>query len=329
MVCIGQAWEYSKAFGQMRVGFDSNGNVVSCEGNITLPIGKNSNPLGDLVGDLTVSRGVVTVDSSLFIPYVGSDPVLQAEFPQGFPPGYGAGLAFVGKTGDVLQFLTVTDRGPGVDGPACANATRGVGGAAVLGPGRVFTNPAFAPSLAWITKTGCGTTTLNASKSILRELGGRAVSGLPPSPGSAAAAAFSYIDAVGGGAGEVPLDVSGAVIQFDDDGLDPRSLAYDGATGVLWIGDAYGPQLVKVNATTGEIIHRFRPGFELPAVLARRAVRRGLSGLCLDKATGVLHGVLEGPIDPLDASGQPRAVGGRRVRDFAGFVRWARPTSQQ
>ena len=29
-----------------------------------------------------------------------------------------------------------------------------------------------------------------------------------------------------------------------------------------------------------------------------------------------------GPIDPLDASGQPRAVGGRRVRDFAGFVRW-------
>lgn len=40
-VCIGQAWEYSKAFGLMNVKFDTTGAVQSCGGQASLVIGDN------------------------------------------------------------------------------------------------------------------------------------------------------------------------------------------------------------------------------------------------------------------------------------------------
>ena len=39
-VCIGQAWEYSKAIGHMTVSFDANGHVTHCGGNARLLIGE-------------------------------------------------------------------------------------------------------------------------------------------------------------------------------------------------------------------------------------------------------------------------------------------------
>jgi len=39
-VCIGQAWEYSKAFGQMAVAFDAEGHVTHCGGKASLLIGE-------------------------------------------------------------------------------------------------------------------------------------------------------------------------------------------------------------------------------------------------------------------------------------------------
>ena len=39
LVCIGQAWEYSKALGLMSVEFDGEGKVASCEGQASLLIG--------------------------------------------------------------------------------------------------------------------------------------------------------------------------------------------------------------------------------------------------------------------------------------------------
>jgi 5'-nucleotidase / UDP-sugar diphosphatase len=38
-VCIGHAWEYSKAFGRMAVAFDTRGTVASCSGQASLVIG--------------------------------------------------------------------------------------------------------------------------------------------------------------------------------------------------------------------------------------------------------------------------------------------------
>ncbi|MDO5692380.1 MAG: 5'-nucleotidase C-terminal domain-containing protein [Pseudomonadota bacterium] len=42
-VCIGQAWEYSKAIGEMRVNFNSAGEVTACEGQSSLIIGDSFN----------------------------------------------------------------------------------------------------------------------------------------------------------------------------------------------------------------------------------------------------------------------------------------------
>lgn len=45
-VCIGQAWEYAKAFGLMNVKFDDRGRVASCGGQASLVIGDNYKRLG-------------------------------------------------------------------------------------------------------------------------------------------------------------------------------------------------------------------------------------------------------------------------------------------
>jgi len=62
-------------------------------------------------------------------------------------------------------------------------------------------------------------------------------------------------------------------------------------------------------------------------VLAQRRANRGMEGLTLDAVSGRLHGVLQSPIDPLDARGRSikaKPPGGRRadVRHLAKFVRW-------
>ncbi len=38
LVCVAQAWEFAKAFGRLRVGFGPGGDVLSCEGEVVLPI---------------------------------------------------------------------------------------------------------------------------------------------------------------------------------------------------------------------------------------------------------------------------------------------------
>ncbi|PCD00201.1 5'-nucleotidase C-terminal domain-containing protein [Halopseudomonas pelagia] len=44
LVCIGQAWEYSKALGLMSIEFDSEGKVASCEGQASLLVGDSFQP---------------------------------------------------------------------------------------------------------------------------------------------------------------------------------------------------------------------------------------------------------------------------------------------
>ena len=122
-VCIAQAWEYSKAFGHLAVSFDASGTVVSCQGNVTLPIPKNSNPLGPLVGSRQVSKKTLTVNAGLYTPYQGASANVESFFPLGFPLGFGAGLAFAGMSGSSFRFYTITDRGPNGAGPACVNGS--------------------------------------------------------------------------------------------------------------------------------------------------------------------------------------------------------------
>lgn len=63
-VCIGQAWEYNKAIGEMRVSFDTSGRVRNCSGQASLVIGssfKRANAQGAFVTvDDTTRAGIVS-----------------------------------------------------------------------------------------------------------------------------------------------------------------------------------------------------------------------------------------------------------------------------
>ena len=330
MVCVGQAWEFSKAFGRMRIEFDARGAVSSCSGNVILPVAHNSDPVASLVSAPSITRHTLLVDPRFNAPYGGQNELSAREFDGGMPTGYGSGLAFAGVSGGSYQFYAVTDRGPTEDGPARALGA----GIAALGPraGRLesiseaFAAPGFAPSIGLIT-VGDGAAVLSTSMPIRTAGGARNASGLPPpagtAPGLVMRSAFRY--ASGGAVGELPLGDMFAFAGFDDEGLDPEAVAYDGERQALWVSDEYGPCLVKVDAANGTVLKKYRPGAgatDLPGILSQRRPGRGLAGLCLDKATGKLHGVLQSPIDPRDSGGKSKRVSGTKVRDGALFLRW-------
>ncbi|HLV76388.1 MAG TPA: 5'-nucleotidase C-terminal domain-containing protein [Marinobacter sp.] len=77
-VCIGQAWEYAKAFGLMRVNFEPDGTVASCEGRASL-----------VVGD-TFSRDGQALDANetaSLLALLGDMPEVQVTQPDGTAQG--------------------------------------------------------------------------------------------------------------------------------------------------------------------------------------------------------------------------------------------------
>jgi hypothetical protein len=128
-----------------------------------------------------------------------------------------------------------------------------------------------------------------------------------------------------------------AKANFDANGLDPESLIYDASNKVFWTSDEYGPFVVKIDATTGVILKKYKPGTgasDLPDVLKNRRANRGMEGLAMS-VDGKLHGFLQSPIDPLDSAGASIKAtdasdfdqDGKKddtvnVRDFAQFARW-------
>ena len=330
MVCVGQAWEFSKAFGRMRIEFDSAGDVSSCTGNVILPVAQNSNPMASTASAPTITKYTLQVGAKYNTPYEGSNSLSKEDFAEGISPGYGSGLEFIGMSGGSYQFYGITDRGPTGDAPTRALGT----GLAEFGSraGRLqststaFASPGFVPSVGLITVSS-DAAILESAMPIKASSGGQNASGLPPLPGVGAAdvlaSAFRY--AVGGAVGELPLDDEFAFVGFDTNGLDTEAVAYDAGSRVLWVSDEYAPSLVKIDAASGLILKKYRPGTgakDLPRVLSHRRPNRGFEGLCLDKDTGRLHGILQSPIDPRDGSGRSLQVGNRKVRDSARFVRW-------
>ena len=70
-------------------------------------------------------------------------PATKADFPAGFLPAYGSGLAFKGKNADgLLEFYAITDRGPNGDGPLAPRP-----GTGVPAETKVFPAPSFTPSI--------------------------------------------------------------------------------------------------------------------------------------------------------------------------------------
>ena len=266
---------------------------------------------------VSITRYQVQADKSFNVPYEGSSATIQANFPDGFLPAYGSGLAFKGKAADgSLEFYAITDRGPNGDGP---NAPVPGAAAGTLNISKVFPAPSFAPSFGLVSvgKTGA----VLKSSTPLKVSADKKVSGLPPKSGL-------------GSTGETPLTdayvFDAAKSNHDVNGLDPETLVLDTARGVLWTSDEYGPFIAKVDIATGVIQKKYGPGVgaaDLPAVLAQRRVNRGMEGLTLDVASGKLHGFLQSPIDPKDSAGKslkakPPGGSNTDVRHIARFTRW-------
>jgi hypothetical protein len=264
----------------------------------------------------TITRYQLQADKSFNVPYEGTNAQIKAAFADGFLPAYGSGLAFKAKAADgTLEFYAITDRGPNGDGP-----TAPVPGAGdLLNISKVFPAPSFAPSFG-VIRVGTNGAVLTSSTA-LRVSADKKVTGLPPQSGL-------------GSTGETPLTdayvFDAAKSNYDANGLDPETLVLDTARGVLWTSDEYGPFIAKLDIATGVILKKYGPGAgaaDLPAILAKRRVNRGMEGLTLDVASGHLHGFLQSPIDPKDDAGKslkakPPGGSNTDVRHIAKFTRW-------
>lgn len=274
-----------------------------------------TNQLGAI--GIAVMRYQLQADTRFHVPYEGDNANIKADFPQGFLPAYGSGLAFKGKADDgALEFYAITDRGPNGDGPT---APVPGGGDGVTSISKVFPAPSFAPSFG-IVRVGKTGAVLSTSVPLKRDANTK-ITGLPPRSGV-------------GSTGETPLTdqykFDEAKAGYDAHGLDPETLVLDKARNVLWTSDEYGPFIARLNIASGVVEKKYAPGpgaTDLPAVLAQRRPNRGMEGLTLDAASGVLHGFLQSPIDPRDANGKSikaKPPGGTNtdVRHIAKFTRW-------
>ena len=314
--------------------------LSACGGGDDLPVVKLVPPVVESVvqahriGSVaaTVSRHEVQAADNFYVPYEGSIAATKADFPKGFLPSYGSGLAFKARRADgTLEFYGLTDRGPNGDGPKVAAAAPGTSSS----DAKFFPSPSFAPAIGLITVGPEGA--ILQSSTPLRFSSTQKATGLSIAPGKF------------GSSGEMPLSdgmrFDAAKANYSDFGLDTEAVVVDSARNTLWISDEYGPFIAKVNATTGLIEKRYQPGTgqgDLPAVLAKRRANRGAEGLALDTSTGRLHTFLQSPLSDNLATGTLTASfpgsticnldngTGKRIERYARFTRWVEfdPTTE-
>lgn len=296
------------------------------EGTLATMLGQSNTSKSNQVtagGEVGISKYQLSVDASLAIPYEGSNPAAKADFPNGFVPAFGSGLAFKGVAADgSLEFYGITDRGPNGDSPNAPIPSDPAKNSA----SKMFPAPSFTPSIGLISLGKSGALVKSAIP--LKTDATTKISGRPLPAGAT------------GNSGEVPLNdlmkYDAATVAFDTKGLDPESLIYDAAKKVFWTSDEYGPFIAKINAETGVILKKYQPGTgpaDLPDVLRHRRANRGMEGLTL-ASDGKLHGFLQSPIDPLangssvettdaaDLDQDGKKTDKVKVRDFAQFARW-------
>jgi hypothetical protein len=256
----------------------------------------------------TVTRHVITAPSALNVPYEGSDPLVQAAFPQGFPPSFGSGLAFkqLDANGDI-ELYCLTDRGPNSDGPNLP-ALDGKGSM----DSKIFPAPGFTPSIGLLRVNEGGAHLVSAFA--LQIAPGVPASGLPLPQGAL------------GNSAEIPLfnalrfDAASKAI-FQAGGIDAEAIAYDRQRKLLWVTDEYGPFLISVDPSTGIIGQRYAPGSGLPAVLALRRANRGMEGMTLDPQTDTIHAFLQSPLSDGKAF-YARTGEKEKIERYASFTRW-------
>lgn len=259
---------------------------------------------------VNVTRRAIALPHQFWVPYEGTDSLVRAQFPAGFAPSYGSGIAFKEKLADgTLLFYCLTDRGPNGDGPLVP----GPGGHGKM-ESKIFPAPSFQPAIGILRIDEAGAT-LIASQPI-RISTSLPASGLPLPPGAL------------GNSAEMPLhdslrfDYSGKAV-FHAGGIDSEAIAYDARREVVWVTDEYGPFLMQINPVTGMLVARYAPGHGLPPILAQRRANRGMEGMTLDPETDRIHAFLQSPLSDGDGNA------GKDVERYARFLRWVEfdPTS--
>ena len=265
-----------------------------------------------------IKRYQIQAASSFHVPYEGALAAVKSDFPNGFLPSFGSGLAFKGTAANgALEFYGLTDRGPNGDGPSVpALAASGTTGS------KIFPSASFNPSIGIIT-LGKDGAVLSSSLPIRFSSTVKA-NGLPIPPGAV------------GNSAEVPvvdaLKYEPAKADFSANGLDTEAIVVDKARNVLWVSDEYGPFILKIDAATGTILKKYQPGTnagDLPPILLKRRANRGMEGLALDIASGKLHGFLQSPLSDGKHFYSVTAKS-EDVERFARFARWVEldPTTE-
>ena len=216
--------------------------------------------------EVAVRKEVVTVPGAYYVAYQGKE---KADFPQGFPTGFGSGIAFKGMLADgAMAFYVITDRGPNADGPKYQRGEQAV-------DGKLFPTPAFQPRIGVIRLSADGAI-VTGSMGLMNQAG-QALSGLPISSGKI------------GATNEAALDENLQLAGNDVNGLDPEGIALD-RKGRFWVCDEYGPFLASFDQQ-GKMISRYAPGEGLPEVLRHRIPNRGFEGITVTPGGKVVAAV--------------------------------------
>ncbi|HEX6375731.1 MAG TPA: esterase-like activity of phytase family protein [Allosphingosinicella sp.] len=221
--------------------------------------------------------------------------------------GFGSGLAT--RAGDLPGTVwAVSDRGPNLKVKAAVKLY----GLDRLGPlrseagAKIMPRPDLGPAVAEL-RVGEGEVELVRSFPIA-DTCGRAVSGLP-APGGAHARC------------EPAFDLDGRLLEPDPSGLDTEGLAAL-ADGGFWVGDEYGPSLVRLDAD-GNVVKRLVPAgtavdgaaypveARLPAIAARRQLNRGFEAIALTGDGNWLFLAFQSPLAHPDEQAHEQ---GRHVR---------------
>ena len=198
--------------------------------------------------------------------------------------GFGSGLAAHAEGGGELW--AISDRGPNIKlddalewygwrAPAKWREVRGA---------KLMPRPDIGPALALLEVKGAS---LELKRTVrLQDRHGRPISGLPvPDSGHAEC--------------EPVLDLQGEHVAPDPSGMDTEGIALL-ADGTFWVGEEYGPSLVRV-AADGMVIERLVPeGVELsgasypvravlPAIAVKRHLNRGFEAVAVSPSNRHLY----------------------------------------
>lgn len=201
------------------------------------------------------------------------DPAYElGRFPEPVLIGGFSDLFYSGSEVGKELFYTITDRGPNADAIK-PHASAGFSARPLLVPG-------YSPVILELELDRAAGKVSVKRTIALKRPDGSPMSGLP------------NVDPRGGAwnSDEFPLDRDGKEIPFDEFGIDPESLAVDGA-GNFWVGEEYGPSLLKFDPS-GKLLKRWLPGTPsgiaqpsragervLPSVFGERKLNRGFEAM--------------------------------------------------